>query len=123
PTATMTNPGSPMNGSKTFVGTSTDTGGSGVASLTFQVSPIGAGTWSDMCTDSSSPYSCSYNTSGLSDGQYDFRSLATDNAGNTATSTVYSGAIVDNGAPTAGVTDPGQYLKGTLTLDASGADG
>jgi Bacterial Ig domain len=123
PTATMTNPGSPITGSKTFDGTSTDTGGSGVASLTFQVSPIGAGTWSDMCTDSSSPYSCSYNTSGLSDGQYDFRSLATDNAGNTATSTVYSGAIVDNGAPTAGVTDPGQYLKGTVTLDASGADG
>ena len=123
PTATMTNPGSPITGSKTFDGTSTDTGGSGVASLKFQVSPIGAGTWSDMCTDSSSPYSCSYNTSGLADGQYDFRSLATDNAGNTATSTVYSGAIVDNGAPTAGVTDPGQYLKGTLTLDASGADG
>jgi hypothetical protein len=123
PTATMTNPGSPITGSKAFDGTSTDTGGSGVASLTFQVSPIGAGTWSDMCTDSSSPYSCSYNTSGLADGQYDFRSLATDNAGNTATSTVYSGAIVDNGAPTAGITDPGQYLKGTLTLDASGADG
>jgi chitinase len=123
PTATMTNPGSPITGSKTFDGTSTDTGGSGVASLKFQVSPVGAGTWSDMCTDSSSPYSCSYNTSGLSDGQYDFRSLATDNAGNTATSTVYSGAIVDNGAPTAGITDPGQYLKGTLTLDASGADG
>jgi Bacterial Ig domain len=123
PTATMTNPGSPITGSKTFDGTSTDTGGSGVASLKFQVSPIGAGTWSDMCTDTSSPYSCSYNTSGLSDGQYDFRSLATDNAGNTATSTVYSGAIVDNGAPSAGITDPGQYLNGTLTVDASGADG
>jgi hypothetical protein len=123
PTATMTNPGSPITGSKTFDGTSTDTGGSGVASLKFQVSPIGAGTWSDMCTDSSSPYSCSYDTSGLADGQYDFRSLATDNAGNTATSTVYSGAIVDNTAPTVSVTDPGAYLKGTVTVDATAGDG
>ena len=106
PTATMTNPGSPITGSKSFDGTSTDAGGSGVASLTFQVSPIGLNTWSDMCSDTTSPYACSYDTTALSDGQYDFRSLATDNAGNTATSTVYSGAIVDNNAPTASVTDP-----------------
>jgi Bacterial Ig domain len=123
PTATMTNPGSPITGTKSFDGTSTDTGGSGVASLKFQVSPIGLNSWSDMCSGTTSPYSCSYDTAGLSDGQYDFRSLATDNAGNTATSTVYSGALVDNTAPTASVTDPGQYLKGTVTVDATAGDG
>jgi hypothetical protein len=123
PTASMTNPGSPITGTKSFDGTSTDTGGSGVASLKFQSSPTGAGTWSDMCSDTTSPYSCSYDTSALSDGQYDFRSLATDNAGNTANSTVYSGAIVDNTAPTVTMTDPGQYLKGTITLDATAGDG
>jgi chitinase len=122
PTATMTNPGSPITGTKSFDGTATD-GGSGVASLKFQVSPVGAGTWSDMCSDTTSPYSCSYDTSALADGQYDFRSLATDNAGNTANSTVYSGAIVDNTAPSATMTDPGQYLKGTITLDATAGDG
>jgi Bacterial Ig domain len=122
PTATMTNPGSPITGSKSFDGTSTD-GGSGVASLKFQVSPVGAGTWSDMCSDTTSPYSCSYDTSALADGQYDFRSLATDNAGNTANSTVYSGAIVDNAGPTVSVTDPGQYLKATVTVDATASDG
>jgi hypothetical protein len=123
PTATMTNPGSPITGTKSFDGTSTDTGGSGVASLKFQVSPTGQSTWNDICTDTTSPYACSYDTSGLSDGQYDFRSLATDNAGNTATSTVYSGAVVDNAAPTVTMTDPGQYLKGTITLDATAGDG
>jgi hypothetical protein len=122
PAATMTNPGSPITGTKSFDGTATD-GGSGVASLTFQVSPIGAGTWSDMCSDTTSPYSCSYDTTGLADGQYDFRSLATDNAGNTGNSTVYSGAIVDNTAPTVTMTDPGAYLKGTITLDATAGDG
>jgi chitinase len=123
PTATMTNPGSPITGTKGFDGTSTDTGGSGVASLKFQVSPSGAGTWSDLCSDTTSPYSCSYDTSALADGQYDFRSFATDNAGNTATSTVYSGATVDNVGPTVSLTDPGQYLKGTVTADATASDG
>jgi chitinase len=123
PTATMTNPGSPITGTKSFDGTAADTGGSGVASLKFQSSPVGAGTWSDMCSDTTSPYSCSFDTSGLADGQYDFRSLATDNAGNTANSTVYSGAIVDNTAPTVTMTDPGQHLKGTITLDATAGDG
>ena len=123
PAATMTNPGSPITGTKSFDGTATDTGGSGVASLKFQVSPIGLNTWSDMCSDTSSPYACSYDTSALPDGQYDFRSVAADNAGNTATSSVYSGAIVDNTAPTATMTDPGAYLRQTVTLGATGGDG
>jgi hypothetical protein len=123
PTATMSNPGSPITGNKSFDGTATDTGGSGVASLKFQSSPVGLNTWSDLCSDTTSPYSCSYDTTGLADGQYDFRSLATDNAGNTTGSTVYSGAIVDNTAPTVTMTDPGAYLKGTITLDATAGDG
>ena len=123
PSATMTNPGSPITGTKSFDGTASDAGGSGVASLTFQSSPTGAGTWSDLCSDTTSPYACSYDTSGLADGQYDFRSRALDNAGNAAISTVYSGAIVDNNAPSASLTDPGAYLRGTVTLDATADDG
>jgi hypothetical protein len=123
PTATMTNPGSPITGTKSFDGTSTDTGGSGVASLTFQVSPVGAGTWSDMCSDTTSPYSCSWDGTTVSDGLYDFRSHAIDNAGNTANSTVYSSAIVDNTAPTATMNDPGANIHGTVTLDATSVDG
>ena len=121
PTVSMTNPGSPIGGTKTFDGTASD-GGSGVASVTFQASPTGANTWSDLCSDSTSPYSCSYDTSGLSDGQYDFRAIAADNAGNSATSTVYSGAFVDNTAPTVSMTDPGAYLAGTKQLDATASD-
>jgi hypothetical protein len=121
PAASMTNPGSPIGGTKTFDGSASD-GGSGVSSVTFQISPTGANTWSDLCSDATSPYSCSYDTSAVSDGQYDFRALATDAAGNSATSTVYSGAFVDNTAPTVSMTDPGQYIKGTVTLDATASD-
>lgn len=122
PSATMTNPGATITGTKNFDGTASD-GGSGVASLKFQVSPTGAGTWSDMCSDTTSPYACSYDTTALADGQYDFRSLATDNAGNTGTSTVYAGPIVDNTAPSATMTDPGAYLRGTVALGATSGDG
>ena len=102
----MTNPGSPHHRDEELRRHCHGHRGLGVASLKFQVSPTGAGTWSDMCSDTTSPYACSYDTSALADGQYDFRSLATDNAGNTGTSTVYSGPIVDNTAPTATMTDP-----------------
>ena len=122
PAVSMTNPGSPIGGTKTFDGSASD-GGSGVSSVTFQISPVGANTWSDMCSDTTSPYSCSYDTSAVSDGQYDFRALATDAAGNSATSTVYSGAFVDNTAPTVTMTDPGAYLAGTKQLDATASDG
>jgi chitinase len=121
PTVSMTNPGSPIGGTKVFDGSASDSG-SGVASVTFQASPTGASTWSDLCSDTTSPYSCSYDTSALSDGQYDFRAVAVDAAGNSATSTVYSGAFVDNTAPTVSMTDPGQYIKGTVTLDATASD-
>jgi Bacterial Ig domain len=119
---TMTNPGSPITGTVGFSGTAADSG-SGVASVTFQISPTGLNTWSDMCSDTTSPYSCSYDTSLLADGLYDYRSRALDNAGNPGTSTLWAGGIVDNGFPSATMTDPGAYLRGTVALGATADDG
>jgi hypothetical protein len=51
----------------------------------FEVAPAGSGTWSTACSDSSSPYSCTFATTTLADGSYDFRATATDNNGNAAT--------------------------------------
>jgi hypothetical protein len=48
-----------------------------------------------------SPYSCSWNTTGVSDGGYDLRAVATDNAGNVTNSATVSNRLVDNTAPTA----------------------
>jgi hypothetical protein len=119
---TMTNPGSPITGTVGFSGTAADSG-SGVASVTFQVSPTGLNTWSDMCSDTTSPYSCSYDTSQVADGLYDYRARALDNTGNPGTSTLWAGGIVDNGFPSATMTDPGAYLRGTVTLGATADDG
>jgi chitinase len=122
PTVTMTNPGSPITGTFGFSGTATDTG-SGVTSVKFQISPTSLNTWSDMCSDTTSPYACSYDTSLLADGTYDYRAVGVDSVGNTGTSTVYAGGIVDNGFPSSTMTDPGAYLRGTVTLDATAGDG
>lgn len=54
-----------------------------------------------MCTDTSSPYSCAYNTTFVADGLYDLRAIVTDRAGRTTTSAVVANRRVDNTAPRA----------------------
>src|SRR5947208_1835890 len=120
PTVSMTDPGTPLSGTIALGATASDTG-SGVASVLIQRSPAGAGTWTDICTDATSPYSCSFDTTGVSDALYDFRAVASDVAGNSANSTSNNRRI-DNVSPTASLTDPGSPLKGTVTLDASASD-
>jgi chitinase len=120
---TMTDPGTPISGTKAFAGNATDTGGSGVESLKFQYRPTSGGVWLDACTDTSSPYGCSADTTALADDVYDFRALATDNAGNTTPSSTWTSRRVDNVAPTVTMNDPGQYLRATIALTASAADG
>ena len=120
---TMTDPGTPISGVKTFSGTGADTGGSGVASLKFQYRPTSGGLWLDACTDTTSPYSCSVDTSTIGDNLYDFRALATDNAGNTTASTIYTPRRLDNTPPTVTMDDPGAYLSGTISTTAQASDG
>ena len=66
---------------------SADAGGSGVATVQFQRSPIGAGTWTNQAA--------SWNTTLQADGQYDLRVVTTDNAGNSFTSATIT-VRVDN---------------------------
>ena len=47
---------------------SSDPGGSGVDSVTFERRPAGGGSWTAIDTDTSSPYSVSWDTSALADG-------------------------------------------------------
>ena len=100
PVTSLTDPGSPLRGTITLNATGTDAG-AGMTSVKIQRSPAGANTWTDICTDTSSPYSCSWNTTGLSDGAYDLRTFATDQLNNTSTSTIVASRTVDNTAPVA----------------------
>ncbi len=122
PAVTMTNPAANLRGTVTLGATSTDTGGSGVASVSIQRSPAGANTWTTVCADATFAYSCSLTTTTLSDGMYDFRAVSTDNAGNVATSATVSNRRIDNTAPEATMDDPGAFLRATVSLTAGATD-
>jgi hypothetical protein len=123
PALTFGGPAASLSGTVTLSATSTDTSGSGVALVRFQYAPAGTTTWTDACTDATTPYSCSWVTTGLTDGLYDVRAVSTDNAGNATTSATVTNRRVDNNAPTVSVTDPGSPLRGTVSVVATAADG
>src|SRR2546423_1226779 len=103
PTGALTAPSSLANvrGSSVTVSSSSADGGSGVASAQFQRSPAGAGTWTNIgAADTTSPYSVSWDTTGLSDGLYDLRVVTADNVANSFTSALVTNVRVDNTIPT-----------------------
>src|SRR5439155_18108587 len=103
--------------------TPSDTAGSGVASVRFQSRPSSGGLSLAACTDTTSPYGCSVDTTLITDSLYDFQALATDNAGNTTASTIYTNRRIDNTAPSVTMNDPGANLRATVSLTASASDG
>lgn len=118
---TLSTVATPMRGTVTFSGAASDTG-SGVASFDIQYRLSSGGDWSTACSDDASPYSCSADSSGATDGLYDIRALATDGAGNQTASTIQTNRRVDNTGPVVSLTDPGTPLRGTVTLSATSTD-
>jgi hypothetical protein len=123
-TATLTNPGASLQGSVALSGTATEAAsGSGVQSWTAQYRLTGTTTWLDACSDTTSTYSCAWATTGVADGVYELRALATDVAGNQRAATALTNKRVDNVVPAVALTDPGSPVTGTVTLNATAADG
>jgi len=118
---TLTDPGSPLRGSVTVSGTAADAG-SGVASLRVQYAVPGGSTWTTGCIATTAPYSCSLATAAIPDGLYDLRAFATDAAGNTTSSNVLANHRIDNTAPSVTVSDPGAYIRQTVTLTGTAGD-
>ena len=121
PTTSLTDPGTPLQGSLSLTGTASD-GGSGLTGLNLQYRLSSGGSWTDVCRRTTSPATCTLNTATLSDGLYDLRTLATDAAGNGASSVV-SSRRVDNTAPSVAVVAPPAAVRGTITLQSTSSDG
>ncbi len=120
PTVTMTDPGTPLRGSVTLTSSSSDAH-SGVASVVIQYAVSGSGTWKSACTVSDVTVgTCRFDTTTTADGTYSFRAVATDFAGNTTTSTAVNSRVVDNTVSSVSVEDPGAFLTGVVTVNASG---
>lgn len=116
PAVDLTDPGALLSGTVTLTATATDTG-SGVATVRFQRSPAGSGTWTDLCTTTTGPYTCAFDTRTVADGAYDLRAIATDLAGNSATSVVPN-RRVDNAPLAVVLVDVPAAVRGTTTLRA-----
>ena len=98
PAVTVSSPssGSTVSGSTTVAGTASDT--IGVSKVDFQVDGV------TKATDTSSPYSYSWDTTTVGNGSHTVSEIATDVAGNSSTAsvtvTVSNGAATVPGAPT-----------------------
>jgi chitinase len=124
-TPPVTTPSVPpqATGPVTVSAEATDTG-SGIASVTFQAYYLGA--WTNICVDTTAPYSCTTDSTSVPDGAYPVRVITTDNAGVSVTGSTYT-IIVDNqnpagsaiaasnGTGTAGRIDNGDTIQFTWT--------
>ena len=74
----LADPGTPLRGTVGL--TATATSDRSMASVVFQSSPAGMGTWTTICTDNATPFTCSFDTTSVTDGLRDLRAVATDSA-------------------------------------------
>lgn len=118
PTVTMTDPGTPLRGVRTFAASAADAH-SGVEQVQIQYARTGTSTWSSLCTVTEPPYSCRFDTTVLANASYSFRAIATDAAGLSTASAAVTNRVVDNTVASVSVEDPGAYLTGTATLTAA----
>jgi hypothetical protein len=124
PTVALADPGAVVRGSVALSATATDP--AGMTSVAFERKPAAGTTWTTICNDTTSPWSCNWSTAGLADGVYDLRARATDALGHVSSATV-AGRQVDNTAPVpvsvqgtsggavAGRPDAGDWLRFTWT--------
>src|SRR5262249_4172359 len=98
PVVSLTSPGDDVRATVALTANASDSG-SGMAAVAYQYSPAGQNDWH------ATP--ALWSTTGIDDGLYDLRARATDNAGNTATSSTVAGVRVDNTPPSATMGNPG----------------
>jgi hypothetical protein len=121
PTVSLSDPGALLRGNVTLTAAASDARTS-VARVTIQYAVAGSSSWADVCTRLAGPYTCTFATTGVADGRYDLRAVATDTQGNIGTSATIANRTVDNVAPVATMVDPGDHLRGTVSLQASAID-
>ncbi len=116
PTVTMVNPGSPIRDTVTISANATDAE-TGIANVVVQYLVAGGSAWTTICTDTTAPYSCAWDTKARTDGSYSLRAIATDNADYTTTSDTVSTTIANNFM--VALSNPGEVVRGSVPLTAT----
>jgi methionine-rich copper-binding protein CopC len=118
PTGSLSSPAAnaQLGTASTTLTASASDGGSGVASVTFQYRVAGAGLYTDVGSDTTSPFETAW-TPPLT-GSFELRLKVTDNAGNVLTGTAVA-VTVAGGTATLTLADPGSTVSGTQSLTTS----
>ncbi len=123
PNVSVTAPANGATVSSTVSITATASDNIGVVGVQFYVDGTALG-----AEDTTSPYSASWLTTGVSNGAHSITARARDAAGNTRTSTAISVTVqnqpADTTPPTVSLTSPsdGSTVTGTITVSATAAD-
>lgn len=124
PSVNVTSPtsGQTVSGTRTVTASASDN--VGVSSVSFFLD----GSTTPIATDTTSPYSFSWNTTTVTNGAHTLKAQAWDSAGNTKVSTTVSftvsNATADTTAPTTSITSPsnGSTVRRTITVRAKASD-
>ncbi len=119
PTVSITVPanGATVSSTVTITATATDATTS-ITKVEFTVDS------SLVCTDATSPYSCSWNTTTLNDGSHTIGATAYDTLGNTGVASITVTVSNDKTAPSVSITAPssGAFVAGTVAVTATASD-
>ena len=125
PTGSVT---APANGDTTggptvaIAANAADLAGSGVTSVVWEVMEFGSAVFTPVATDTSAPYSTTWNSTSSPDGATSIRAVITDAAGNTSTTAAVSFSL-DSTGPSVSLADPGAIVGGTISLSATTGGG
>ena len=115
PTVSLASPGSSVSGTQILTANASDTQ-SGIASVQFLLDG------QPLATVTAAPYTFSWNTTSVSNSQHTLTAIATDGAGNTATTATVTVTVLDTTPPTVSLASPGSSVSGTQILTANASD-
>ncbi len=120
PMVDIIDPGDAIRGTVTITIDASDAE-TGINNVVLSWAPTGTTTWTNICTDSSSPYTCNFVTTGIADQDIDLRAVATDNSNYTATD-IIEGITVDNATPTVSLNTIASPMAGVVNITATATD-
>lgn len=110
--------------SYTVNASATDAGGVDTVTFLYRSSP--ASSFTVMCTDATSPYSCSWNTCGLAEGNlYEVRAYANDSVNNIGANDTHYNITIDLSGPETTLTNPvndSNFSSQSISVSATATD-
>lgn len=109
----MLSPGIPVKDTITVTANATDAE-TGIRDVLIQYLPAAGSTWTTVCTDTTAPYSCAWNTTTVTDGSYSLRATATDNASHSTASATVDTTVANSLLVV--LADPGEIQRGMVNV-------